>query len=275
MGVSVMSLLTLFLIALILKATNALPEAEKFLIDLDISDIPPKRIGVAKSKRVPGGIHYIVKNSSRHSHVIGDVKDTGETILRGDERNMSRYVLVAKRERGATYVRIINRYRTGGKYSCHLREFIKEDGVSFYREIFRSTVDINLMMQDSDDAILVNVVPAVVWESSAGVEEHCLTEEDNNTGGDGLIRNYNVQKRIEDYVTIGVVRYGEYIVDDRIEDLLSRKVTWEGGIEHPKIIVTSLYRDGTELFIKYKMSVNKARGFYIHNSKKKLIHMSD
>ncbi|AFZ80025.1 hypothetical protein BEWA_028750 [Theileria equi strain WA] len=173
-------------------------------------------------------------------------------IIPGDPRVMSRYVLAWLKNDKSKYVRVISRYRTCGNFFTNIQEFIKRPSDTSYSHVARTPLLLNVLSQETDEYI--NVVDVVGDEYySPGVRE------------------FTVQSEKMDEVIIGEVRYGRYIINSRVEDLIFRKVTLEGGSYNPRITITSRYNDGMDITTSYIYISGETNKFYLWEDRRKMI----
>ncbi|EKX73531.1 signal peptide containing protein [Theileria equi strain WA] len=220
---------------------------QRTLLELDISNHHPGRITVLPSVKNPGGTNYAVRRNSNFSHVIGAVFDEGELIVEGDKNAMSRYVLVRIREDGSKYVRVMTRYRECRRFLSYIQEFSKGIGEPKYKKVSRELMTLDVLDQKTDETIQVT--------SRMGSEP------------DMPVKEYCVQPKLLDKVVIGAVTYGNYLVEDKVSGLISRKVIWEGGEYYPRIIIQSQYKDSKETEAKYEFNMGKVDKFSIYEIK--------
>ncbi|AFZ79852.1 signal peptide-containing protein [Theileria equi strain WA] len=262
-------LFILFITVILQKYATAAPSRyseffnERTLIDIDVSGSPPNRIKVTPSMDFPGGLHYTIQSNSRHTHCIGTVTDLGCVVLEGDKKITSRNILIVPKEDDAMYVRVISikKNKKGGSIA-RVREFFRKKENLAYIEIFREYIELNAMEQECSQYINARIL-FEYWD-------HSMTPEDLYI----LPVKYSVKPEFDLKVTIGMVRFGEYIVDDRVDGLLNREVIWEGGLDHPRIRVLSQYANGMEFDRVYTFS-SELNKFVSRSTKRKSLTLRE
>ncbi|EKX72004.1 signal peptide containing protein [Theileria equi strain WA] len=225
------------------------PRMGKILLDLDISGGKQNYITVSMSKNFQNGINYSINKSVSHQFALGNILDNGELVFPGDPTVMNRHVLLVPREDGTNYLRIITRYKEHGSYRTSIHEFVRTPSDLHYNQISRNPFDIDILNHDSDEFVSAEIL--VNWqkhnEGVANGRATMDTPEDLET----MPMKFTIQKNMQDKLFIGRVFFNGKIVDDKTDGLLSRDVTWEGGLDMPRIIILSRYNDGTRLLIRY------------------------
>ncbi|EKX72531.1 hypothetical protein BEWA_049990 [Theileria equi strain WA] len=226
---------------------------EKIPINLDVTQLFQWKIRITPSEEAPGGSNFTIQKNSRHTHIIGKVMDGDEVVYSGDPTDTSRFILFVPRENGDRYIRILNRNRTNGHHFVNtVHEFVKKSGGNSYRQIDRTHIDINLPFQRTDNYINVELVLNFnTYQINDTIPESFQT----------LPIKFSTQKEIQDDLTIGRVYYGRYLLNNEIEGLIYREVTWEGGPNSPLITIESHYKDGTLVEKKYIFERGSVNGF--------------
>ncbi|AFZ80982.1 signal peptide-containing protein [Theileria equi strain WA] len=237
---------------------------DKILIDLNISGSRTARIEVIPSMKFPCGTNYTVRRNARHTHIIGNVRDNDELIISGDPTAMSRYVLNVRGERGFRYVKVITRYRVACSYTTHIKEFWRESINDMYKDVQREPMTLNILEQTGDEYISARLIAL----------ENPQEEEDAESLSSPLHvpAVYDIRPQYRLHYFIGMVKYGEYTVDNQIQGLVERRVIWEGRLGDPKITVISLYKDGDETEAVYKFGFTEDQ-FKLLDYKRKFIEL--
>ncbi|EKX72088.1 hypothetical protein BEWA_045520 [Theileria equi strain WA] len=164
---------------------------------------------------------------------------------------MSRYVLVVPRDCGGKYIRVISRYRVDKNFVTTIREFLKRSHDFSYFQLFRTAFEIDVITQETTNTVSVYSV------NNRGVET----------------RHYCVQREMRDNVVIGTVKFGDHTVDDRTDGLVRREVTWEGGLDKPRITIFSRYNDGTEAKYRYMFMNENSKRFFVFEETRGLVNL--
>ncbi|AFZ80645.1 signal peptide-containing protein [Theileria equi strain WA] len=235
-----MKVFSLLMILLATKSLSIPGDQNKMLIDLDISGRRPCKIEVSPSGKFIGGINHTVRKNSKHTHIIGSVMDGDKLITPGDPTAMSRYVLNTPEDNGFRYVRVITRYRVACSYLTYAEEFVKMPNSDVYRAINREPLILDILEQKEDDNIRIDILP-----------ERSIHQ--GNPGHPQILPTcYSIKSEVELHKTIGEIRYGNYVIDDRVGGLMCRMVRWEGDIGSPIITIVSTYNDWTQVEMKYE-----------------------
>lgn len=252
----------LFIIPTIILAAGDNPTAEfKALVNFDISGPLHKYFEMVPSKEHLGGANYTIRGSYRHTHILGDVMDGKELLQHGDPRAISRYVLVHPRKDGSKYIRMIMRPRENNGTTRIVDEFVKPIGLP-YRPINRTPVDIDILTQENDQYIHTELIADwSLYDQHPGI-----IPEDIET----MPIMFSIQENVQDNVVIGVVKFGQHILEKKVDGLMERKVTWEGGLEAPTVTITSRYKDGTEIENQHRFEI-VPQTFIPRNLKKRFI----
>ncbi|EKX72027.1 signal peptide containing protein [Theileria equi strain WA] len=247
-------LLALLVTTLQLNRVHSSPPREKIMIEVDISGMRPGKVEIIPSAQYPGAINYIVRGNSRHTHVIGNIKDGSVLITEGDPRSMSRYVLLLRKNNGTKYLRVITRYRNNNIYSTRITEFRKRENEVEYSAVIKRPVDINLPTQEDNNAISVKLVS--------------IPEPGDTKPEQAQSLKFSVKQEMIDEIIIGKVLFGKYILDDKRTDMVNRVVIWEGGLRYPSVTIITRYSDGNELENDYKY-MDSEIGFVVESVKRK------
>ncbi|EKX73604.1 hypothetical protein BEWA_036400 [Theileria equi strain WA] len=215
----------------------------------------PTRVTVTPSRFV-GGVNYSVKRSSKYSHVIGKVSDTGRLITMGDPLAVTRYVLVISRPDNSKYVRVMSRRKCLYGYDNIVEEYMKRPGEEAYKKISRLPVPIDILTEESD--ILVKVELVVDWGT-----QNVNPETGMPVNLETLPMKFTIQEEMQDLVVLGDIKYNGLPLDNNTDGLIQRNVLWEGGLARPRVHVFSRYDDGTETEVHYKIICGRfeATGF--------------
>ncbi|AFZ79459.1 signal peptide-containing protein [Theileria equi strain WA] len=251
---SVVFLQGLFLfIILSFKYADTVPGDIKDPIELDLSDELPDKVKIIPSVKFSGGSNYLVMKKHRSTHTIGAVVDKENLLVNSSEENMGRYVLVVPIGDGSRYVRVVTRSRTGSNYFTAVDEFIKGPSNFGYSRVSRISLDLDILTQQSSNLISIDVFPDPYSPQS-------------------VTAKFTVNKEMMHQAVIGRVKYGKYVVNDGVEGLIERSVTWEGGPDDPRITILSLYKDGMYYEIRYVFETEPDEGFHNYSDKIRLIH---
>ncbi|EKX72369.1 hypothetical protein BEWA_048360 [Theileria equi strain WA] len=204
---------------------------------------------------------------NRSQYAIGDVFDGQELIIPGDPRNTSRYVLVVPRKDGAKYIRILDRYKGyTGKLKANVLEFLRYPTDLHYTKIQRIPLELDVFYQTPTD--VVNAELLVNWQKHNEDVANGRATMDTPENLETIPTKFTIQERMQDEVVLGVVKYNGYIVESRTDGLLNREVTWEGGVEQPRIIILSRYADNHEIRGEHQF-VEELDMFESHMNKKR------
>ncbi|EKX73021.1 signal peptide containing protein [Theileria equi strain WA] len=249
------------LLFIFIPAIHAVLAKKKIEVPIDLSGGRSARIEATPSKIYPGGVIYAVQMSSKHTHVIGDVFNKRELILPAYPTALSRSILIIPRDR-ESYIRIITRRMGRGNLFSRIDEFSRLPNGS-YGKIYRRPIEINLQYQEPDDNINVDMKIDPKYKIG-GIPEDLET----------LPIRYSVKPEVDLKVTIGVIRFGDHIVDDKVGWLLNREVIWEGGVINPEITVTSIYSNERQVRIKYGLK-SELEGFHIIHEENVFLNLSN
>ncbi|EKX72230.1 signal peptide containing protein [Theileria equi strain WA] len=269
-----MMIILSFCILLRLNFVCSLPLKEKIPVDVNIREHRITYVTVSPSVRFFGGVNYNIQRGCRHTHIIGDILDGDKLIISGDSTAVSRYLLTIEREDNTKYIRVITRRKLGRKHSSQVHEFIKEhNDIKFYK-VFRIPLQLDILSQQTDKFVNADVV--VDWEPKKSLVE-CYTdgqvpEEETEKIGiprdlDILPVKFTVKDDMQDDYVISTVKYGRVILDTGSDTLISREVSWEGGIDDPYIQIVSRYNNWTQSVVKYKYIGGEYDRFYIYKKK--------
>ncbi|AFZ79876.1 hypothetical protein BEWA_027250 [Theileria equi strain WA] len=182
------------------------------------------------------------------------VFDVGTLIDSVDQESMSKYVLTLPGPDNSMFVRISNRYRRRlGGFTSKIREFIRKPGRRSYERVEKRYIDLEILAQAAHEYIKVELF--IPREDDPGEGTSSQAEgtvlgsriwEDGGTGPRFLSTLYSIKTEMLPYFSIGVIKYGGYILEDDTENLLEKDVLWEGRAGAPRITVTALYSDGIE-----------------------------
>ncbi|EKX73025.1 signal peptide containing protein [Theileria equi strain WA] len=240
----------ILLLIVLLQGANGTPVRNKIVITLDIAAEPRPYIKNLPSVEFPGGIYYTMKRGYISRYVFGDVFDGQEQIASADPSAMSRSILVAMKDDGSRYIRITDRYRRSQKICSRVKEFMRYPTDIQYIEIQRVPLEIDVL--DVEHNHMVNKEPIINREANSRSVYNIMARMGIPVRVEYIPAKYTIQKNLQDEVVIGTVKFGEYTVDNKIEGLVNREVTWEGGMENPKIVITSRYINDTETRSEYK-----------------------
>ncbi|AFZ79982.1 hypothetical protein BEWA_028310 [Theileria equi strain WA] len=266
-----MTHLLLLLGVLRIDRVYSILQKEKVPIDINLSGQRPARITTIPSAKFFGGINYIIQHSRRHTHILGAVYDKEELIIEGSPMSVSRYVLHVIREDDSRYLRIITRNRSTGAHVSTVNEYVKGHGDSGYRRLNRIPMDIDLLSQESSQYICVDFVTD--WKTIDGNIESLRDLDGIPENLELIPMRYRIQKEVQDDFVLGRVKYGQYLVEDLTEGLISKEIIWEGGIEHPRIMTISRYTNWSEVVINYRFISGEFDKFYVRDSKRTFIDL--
>ncbi|AFZ80685.1 signal peptide-containing protein [Theileria equi strain WA] len=264
------TILSLILLQPLFQGTNATPTGNKILLNVDISAKPGYYIRNFPSTEFPRGIYYSARVGNRCQHAIGNVFDGPELIIPGDPNSITRSVLVVPREDGTKYVKVLTKYAGGPtRPVVNVLEFLRFPTNLHYVQIQRVHLDLDIL--DFNHNQMINAELLVNWQkhdedvangrAPMGIPENLET----------IPMKFTVQEDMQDHFTIGVVKYNGRIVESRTDGLMSRQVTWEGGVRRPRIIILSRYVDNTEIKGRYEFSGTS--GWSISHSNKKYLNL--
>ncbi|EKX72039.1 signal peptide containing protein [Theileria equi strain WA] len=237
---------------------------DRTLVDLNIADAQPAKIELIPSDRFPGGTNYRAEKRSKHRYIIGDVADGHEIIVPGDPNIVSRYVLLVKREDMTKYMRVLTKRKDIYGFAGEVQEFVKGPYDPHYIKLSRDFINLDLLSREYNQCINVELV--MDWSKYDTDVANGTIEEGTPKNLGTLPMKYSIKHWAKDYLSIGRVSFGAFVLEDAISRLTSREVTWEGGMEKPRITVVSRSSDGTEEITIHALQKNK---FIIeHNSRR-------
>ncbi|EKX73561.1 signal peptide containing protein [Theileria equi strain WA] len=257
--------LSLLIALIIIGATSPAPVKNKITLELDIFEQPPRRIEIVPSTEISGGNNYAVKASSRHTHIIGDVRDGDEIIVSGESDAVSRYVFVLVNMENTKYVRVMTKRR--GKritLSRAIEEFIKGPGDLSYRRLSRVLLDLDILIQDNTRYFNVEaLIPPDDYEENL---------QSTSTTPLLLPTHYSIRPEYRLNITIGRVRYGKHTLEDRIGGLIERTVVWGGRVGDPTITITSIYTNGYKVKSTYLLTSHGNSQFHCYDERREFVN---
>ncbi|EKX73484.1 hypothetical protein BEWA_035200 [Theileria equi strain WA] len=208
---------------------------ERSPIDLDIAYELPPQICVSISETHPNGRYFYLKKSIANRFRLGLITCADSVIFLGNEKDMLRFVFLQELDDGKRYMRIVSKLADyHGNARRRVDEFVKLPTVTRFLRLFRTLLYMDIPTQEPNHMIQV--------------------ETDIQSGA----LKFSIRPEMKLEVTIGVVKFGRYMVNWRTHGLMERDVIWEGGVDNPHIKMTSLFNDGTRVETTYGFD---GRGF--------------
>lgn len=233
--------------------TTILAVPLKTLVHVNLSGPRPGRVRIIPSERYTDGVNCTITGNSVHTHILGDVMDGEELLCRGDPRAISRYVLVHPRKDGSKYVRVTTKPRDGRGPIRRIKEFVRGPIDFYYRPINRTPLELDIPNQGIDRYINMKLV--VNWEKDEDVD-HREVEREVQKDPEMVSIKFTIRENEWVNYAIGIVKYGEQILEDKVDGLMERCVIWHGGPEKPTITIHSRYINGTQTEKVYKFNVS-------------------
>ncbi|EKX73331.1 hypothetical protein BEWA_053870 [Theileria equi strain WA] len=145
-----------------------------------------------------GSFYGIVPEYSAY-YRIGELRD-GEVILEDHLTNEERYVFVVTYANNMVYIRVLNVYRMDdGNLAKHMEEFVRGPNEHAYRAVVRVPIGVDLLVKNDTNFVRVsNMMDSIT--------------------------KFEVKEEYKLCITIGVVRYGDHIVDDNFEGVIKKYI---------------------------------------------------
>ncbi|AFZ80887.1 signal peptide-containing protein [Theileria equi strain WA] len=210
-----------FVLTLVTKCNTKIP------VDLDLSGPLPDKIIISPSKEFLGTL-YQIKPEYRKEYRIGRITDNSELISDDHFRNSKRMILVRVYPDSTVYIEVNTAFRNSkGELGYEWDEFFRTSIHTRYHPVERTPIELEIMMEGSTSFIKVVENPST------------------NT------RHYLIQDDKDYAVKIGVIKFGKYVIDDRVDEVFSKFVTFNGSADDPHVFVTSIFKDKSCIKSKY------------------------
>ncbi|EKX72387.1 signal peptide containing protein [Theileria equi strain WA] len=216
-------LLLLIPTCLILSSNNAaLPKhcVRKTPVHFDFCAQLPDKIEVRPSAEFIGCLYYTIKEEHERGYRIGNISDRGIIISEDSCYTIRKHVFLVITESGR-YIEVDrSRKDRNGKVVKTIEEFYKGNGDFTYYEVDRDPVKFNLLRPRFTQLLDEFVI-------CTGVVKYYIKESLVN----GLI--------------IGIVKYGDFILDANVEGVIYKYVIVDRNINN--ITVTSYMQNATRI----------------------------
>ncbi|EKX73583.1 hypothetical protein BEWA_036190 [Theileria equi strain WA] len=163
-------------------------------------------------------------------------------ILPGDAREMERFIFMHHLPNCTVYVRIVTKAKFRGGNRRKIMEYMTRVNENKFYQIVRTPINVDILSQNSTNVIQV---------------------DDNFQY---TAKRFRVRDEMTYRFTIGMVRYGTFLLSNKAQSLIDRRIIWEGGLERPFIKIISTLTYGERHIVSYKF-VGPEAGFVIDSRK--------
>ncbi|AFZ80675.1 signal peptide-containing protein [Theileria equi strain WA] len=202
----------------------------KIPVDIDITREIPEQIKEKRLLSLTDGSSYSIRNRYKYSHKIGAVYDGDELLFEDDDENIARYVYLINDQDYAKLVTIIDTKKGNDGYDFkETHRVIKVTGDPNYTPFVRNPIEIDVLADDYHEGVETTI-----------------------SGQGDMI--FKLESDFAHYAYIGVVRYGNFIVNDVVKNgMFSKTVILDTNGAQPKITIRYDMEDGEIVFSYYRV----------------------
>ncbi|EKX73082.1 signal peptide containing protein [Theileria equi strain WA] len=202
----------------------------KVVLNIDLSSVLPEQVTV---ETIDGSntLHYSIDPIFDEHYKIGEIRNYGVLISEDSPMAIRRRVSLVANIFGIIYVQVDNVYCSPyGIFEKHIEELVKEPDDNAYKAVNRTPITLDI--------------------EKLPYKHPFINEKVESSGG----TRYATHALLRPYVSIGLIKYGEYVIDDRVDDVMNKAVVvGMNPMGKKMIIITTLAKDATYSTLVYEV----------------------